>query len=310
MSGSDGGVPVVTRLLQRAERLSKETALGLAVFLIAAVGLADYATGGDLAFSPFYLVGVFLASTTDSRVGRVGIAVAAAASWVGADILNHPEGYSSFLVPVWNTTARFLVFWLVGLLTSSLRNLLAHERLVARTDGLTELANARSFYETTRSALVRQRRSRLPLTLAYLDVDNFKIVNDTMGHEAGDDVLRGVASRLAERIRETDTAARLGGDEFAVLLPDTDANGARRVLGDMSEALRELARAEGWPVSFSIGSATFAAPMDDVEEMVRTADELMYTVKRAGKDSIVYETFGGEGQATATNLNSVISLTL
>lgn len=253
---------------------------------------------------------MFIASTTDSRVGRIGIAVAAAASWVAADVLNRPDGYSNILVPVWNTTARFLVFWLVGLLTSSLRSLLAHERLVSRTDALTSLANARSFFETARGALVRQRRSLRPLTLAYLDVDNFKTVNDTLGHEAGDEVLRGVAARLSERIRETDTAARLAGDEFAVLLPNTDAAGARRVLGEMNEALRELARAEGWPVSFSIGSATFTTAADDVEAMVRTADELMYDVKRAGKNDVVYETFSGERQAIATKRNSVISLTL
>ena len=306
MSGYEGGVPLVTRLLHRAERLPAEGALGLALVIIALVGITDFASGGDLAFSPFYLVGVFLASTTNSRVGRVGIAVAAALAWVAADVLNRPEGYSHVLVPVWNTSARFMVFWLVGVLTFSLRKLLSHERLVSRTDGLTSLANARSFYETARGALIRQRRSLRPLTMAYVDIDNFKTVNDTLGHEAGDEVLRGVAARLSERIRETDFAARLGGDEFAILLPDTDATGARRVLEEMRTYLGELANAEGWPVSFSIGSATFMKPTNDVEEMVHTADQLMYDVKRAGKNNVAYATFGADGETAVVDVRASV----
>ena len=289
MSEHERGVPAVTRLLQRAERLPTEVALGVALALVAVVGITDFASGGNLAFSPFYLIGVFIASTTDSRIGRVGIAVAAALAWVGSDVLNRSEGYSHLLVPVWNTTARFIVFWLVGLLTFSLRKLLLHERLVSRTDGLTALANGRAFFEVSRTALARQRRSRQPLTLAYLDVDNFKAINDTLGHEAGDEVLRGVADTLAARIRESDFAARLGGDEFAVLLPDTDLDGAQRVLEDVRNALSDLAAREEWPVSFSIGSATWVDAASDVEDMVRRADDLMYEVKRAGKDSVAYE---------------------
>ena len=309
MSEFAGGVPIATRVLQRAERLRTETALTIALVLVVVVGLADYITGGDLAFSPFYLIGVVLASTTNSRIGRVGIATSSALAWVAADVLNQTGGYSSVLVPVWNTSARFIVFWLVGILTYSLRRLLGHEQLVSRTDGLTELANGRAFFERARAELVRQRRSTRPMTLAYLDVDNFKTVNDTLGHEAGDDVLRGVAEVIGSRIRETDFAARLGGDEFAILLADTDCEGARRVLEDVRGALNDLAARESWPVSFSVGSATFAKPADDAEDMVRRADELMYEVKRAGKNNAVYETVGGD-QAMATNLNSVISLTL
>ena len=306
MSGYDGAVPLVTRLLHRAERLPMEAALGLALVIVALVGVTDFVSGGDLAFSPFYLVGVFLASTTNSRVGRVGIAVAAALAWVAADVLNNPEGYSHVFVPVWNTSARFIVFWLVGILTFSLRKLLSHERLVSRTDGLTSLANARSFFETARAALIRQRRSLRPLTMAYVDIDYFKMVNDTLGHEAGDEVLRGVAARLSERIRETDFAARLGGDEFAILLPDTDATGARRVLAEMRASLAELAASEGWPVSFSIGSATFVKPPEDVEEMVRTADELMYGVKRAGKNNVAYETFDASVEAAVVDVRTTV----
>ena len=309
MSEYEGGVPLVTRLLHRAERLPAEVALGFALIVVALVGVTDFVSGGELAFSPFYLIGVFLASTTDSRIGRVGIAVAAALAWVAADVLNNTDAYAHVLVPVWNTSARFIVFWLVGVLTFSLRKLLTHERAVSRTDGLTELANGRAFFERARAELVRQRRSLRPMTLAYLDVDNFKTVNDTLGHEAGDRVLRGVAQVIGSRVRETDYAARLGGDEFAVLLPDTDAEGARRVLEDVRGALNDLATSESWPVSFSVGSATFVKPANDAEDMVRRADELMYQVKRAGKNSAAYETVGGN-QAMPTNLNSVISLTL
>lgn len=290
MDGGAPSLPTITRLLQRAESLRPEHALGLSVLLVALIGSIDYLSANDVAFSPFYLSAVLLASTTGSRLGRVGVAAAAALAWVASDLLHVGREYPTVLIPIWNTLARFLVFWLVGLLAASLQELLTHERAVARTDPLTRVSNSRAFYETATAAIARQRRSLTTLTAAYIDIDHFKVVNDTLGHEAGDTVLREVAGAMTSRARLTDTVARLGGDEFAIILPDSDAAGARRMLADLTVTLDALVEDRGWPISFSIGAVTWIVPPSDVEAMVRRADQLMYAVKRQGKNALIHET--------------------
>lgn len=289
MDGGAPSLPTITRLVQRAESLRPEHALGLAVLLVAVIGSIDYVSANDVAFSPFYLSAVLLASTTGSRIGRVGVAAAASLAWVASDLLHMGRHHSTVLVPLWNTFARFLVFWLVGLLAASLRELLTHERAEARTDPLTRVSNSRAFREAAVAAIARQRRNLGHLTAAYIDIDHFKVVNDTLGHQVGDTVLREVADTLASRARLTDTVARLGGDEFAIILPDTDTAGAARMLADVTSALDALVEDRGWPISFSIGAVTWAVPPADVDAMLQRTDRLMYAVKHQGKNGLIHE---------------------
>ena len=133
------------------------------------------------------------------------------------------------------------------------------------------------------------RRLQHPISLAYIDLDNFKLVNDTEGHSEGDRVLRTVAGILKERSREIDSAARLGGDEFAVLLVEADAQAAIAFVTMLQERLQSGMTAEGWPVTFSIGVVTFRSPADPVDEVIRCADRLMYEVKRRSKNAIMHQ---------------------
>src|SRR6185312_6159583 len=104
---------------------------------------------------------------------------------------------------------------------------------LARIDALTGVANGRTFYDLARVELCRFQRTGRPFTVAYLDLDNFKQVNDRLGHPAGDDLLRRVAQVLRDNTRVLDVPARLGGDEFALLLPETDAEDALPVLSKL-----------------------------------------------------------------------------
>jgi diguanylate cyclase (GGDEF)-like protein len=122
-----------------------------------------------------------------------------------------------------------------------------------------------------------------------MDVDDFKLVNDRLGHSTGDRLLRTVAETLKEHSREVDVVARLGGDEFAVLMPETGERAARVAVARLRRRLLESSRAEGWPVTFSFGVVTWAAPPPSVDEMLRAADELMYAAKREGKDGVRHE---------------------
>jgi diguanylate cyclase (GGDEF)-like protein/PAS domain S-box-containing protein len=164
------------------------------------------------------------------------------------------------------------------------------EKNISRLDFLTSIPNRRTFYEVVESEVQRARRYRRPMTLVYIDVDNFKSVNDELGHAAGDALLKLVAETIQTTIRRTDTPARLGGDEFALVLPETNADAAGVVLTKLQTRLQEVVHHHRWPVSFSIGTVTFASPQESVDDMIKRADELMYRVKRNGKSAVICET--------------------
>jgi diguanylate cyclase (GGDEF)-like protein len=137
-------------------------------------------------------------------------------------------------------------------------------------------------------------RYRRPLSIAYLDCDNFKWVNDSLGHAEGNRLLRILASGLEKNVRRTDFAARLGGDEFALLLPETDYEAARVAIARVRSALTDLMRRQGWPTTLSIGLLTCIAPPPSVEAIIHQADRLMYGAKNAGKNTFQHELYEGE----------------
>ena len=163
------------------------------------------------------------------------------------------------------------------------------ERLLARTDSLTGAANGRTFYETAAIESERARRTSRPLTLAYLDLDDFKQLNDRLGHAIGDEALRHIVRTIRSQVRHTDLLARLGGVEFALLLPDMPADGMAALLDRIrDQASREMA-SKGWLVTMSVGAVTFLRPAEDVDQMVRLVDALMYAAKRKGKGRVEHK---------------------
>lgn len=158
--------------------------------------------------------------------------------------------------------------------------------LHARTDELTGLANRRAFNESASALLKLDQRERRPTSLVLFDLDDFKQINDSHGHSAGDAVLRQVADRLKTVLRASDVTARLGGDEFAFLLPGTDADAARQTAQKVHEAIsQQPPEHEGrqLPVTLSMG---IAAQAENLEAMLIAADRAMYAAKRAGKDRV------------------------
>jgi diguanylate cyclase (GGDEF)-like protein len=155
----------------------------------------------------------------------------------------------------------------------------------AHHDALTGLANRAKFRERLEHALVLHARDRRPVGLVFLDLDDFKLVNDALGHAAGDELLVGVAGRIAGLARADDTAARLGGDEFAVLLESGDD--AERFAGRIAEALRTPFRIAGRELTAkaSAGAVQLGEPDGPVgaDELLARADHGMYTRKHAGK---------------------------
>lgn len=171
-------------------------------------------------------------------------------------------------------------------LLATLRRRLSEEAALARRDALTGVLNTRAFLERLEYSVALSRREPRPNTLAYIDLDDFKQVNDSYGHGRGDELLRAVGQTLSESTRATDSVARVGGDEFAILFPDTDSVGPSDVLDKLRGRLEQTLANQGVAVTCSIGAVTFPQPPASVHEAMRVADEMMYAVKRRGKHAV------------------------
>jgi diguanylate cyclase (GGDEF)-like protein len=193
-----------------------------------------------------------------------------------------------------------LLSYLAGQAAVSIENAALHAELrtQAVTDGLTGLANRRRFQEILEGEIARARRSGLPLSLAILDIDRFKQVNDTHGHQQGDRLLQAVAMTLQARTRRSDEPARYGGEEFAVVLPATDLDEAH----EAAEALRRAVEDLEIPlpgggrlaVTASLGVAELHPDADDKASLIASADAALYEAKRAGRNRTVRADRGGE----------------
>lgn len=256
------------------------------------LGVVDYLTGYDMGFSLFYVLPVALVTWLAGRRLGVMTSVISAGIWYWADAAGGHQ-YSNALTPIWNTLIRLAFFLIITFLLAALQHALQREEELARVDGLTGAVNARFFYTLADREMDRCRRYRHPFTLAYVDLDDFKLVNDQRGHHAGDEVLRRVVASAREHLRKTDVVARLGGDEFGLLCPETNEEAAKVVVSKVRDGLLEEMRLGNWPITFSIGVMTCRAVPDTSDELLRMADEIMYTVKRDGKNGIRYSTYAG-----------------
>ena len=280
---------VVARLTGWAFSAPLRAKVLLSLLLLGLVALLDTVTGEEISFSIFYLVPVSYAGASISRRAGFVLAVLASATWGYLEVTTG-RPYSAAWIPYWNTAVRLGFFVLVNELIDRLRRAHAAQRALARQDALTGIANARVFHEFAGRAIAASRRTGRPLTVAFVDLDRFKQVNDALGHSEGDRLLRTVALLLSDHVRSTDVVARLGGDEFGVLMPDADAASARASLERVAAALAHDVGGR-WAVGATIGAVTFAEPPADVDVALGAADALMYRGKAEGRGRIVQATW-------------------
>ncbi len=249
----------------------------------------DFFTGPELSFGVFYLIPVSLAAWQVNAKTGIWVSMASAFIWFTIELVTRAVPYSHPTIPVWNAATRFAFFIVVAVLIAKLRAQLEKEKASARTDALTGAGNARAFFDSANFELTRARRYNHPLSIAFLDVDDFKAVNDQYGHARGDAVLCSTVQAIRKSLRSTDVIARLGGDEFAVLLPETGPEAAWVVGQKIHESLLFEARHQGFPVTYSIGLLTCTEPDLTVDEMLLRVDAVMYAAKRSGKSNLKHE---------------------
>lgn len=265
-------------------------AVAAAVAAVLVLGVVDYLTGYEISFAVFYVLPVAFVTWNAGQRPGVAMALLSALVWYLSNSLAG-ETFSHPAVPYWNAGTRLVFLSIITYLLSRLRRAIEHERELSRTDSLTGLLNRRAFYDLGTAELDRQRRHQRPFSVAYVDVDDFKAVNDREGHAAGDALLVAVAHTLRAGLRGTDLVARLGGDEFAALLIETDHGTATRLAAALRERLLAEARRRSWPVTFSIGLVTCAVVPPSVDALVQMADAQMYHAKREGKNRLVTAPF-------------------
>lgn len=280
----------VYRLLTSLELLSKGSLISIAIGIVFILGILDFLTGFELSFSFFYLIPVTMIAWTCGRNPGLTFSVLSATVWLISNLLSGVEFPNSF-IGVWNTLIRFGFFSVVTILLTELHHTLEEERLLANTDPLTGALNRRSFSEIAEKKMIIAEVNRRPYTMVYIDLDNFKTVNDTLGHATGDQVLRSVVATLLTQIRTTDFLARLGGDEFAILLTDIDQEPAKAIVERIRASLIEEMQKNSWDITFSIGVMTVLSMPESVDKLVSLTDALMYDVKGKGKNAIHYSTF-------------------
>ncbi|MCU0664244.1 MAG: GGDEF domain-containing protein [Myxococcota bacterium] len=285
------------------------------VFLVLIIGILDYYTGANVSLALLYLLPVTAAGWFVGRRVALLLAALAAVAWFVPDYLLHDAGYLP--VSFWNAVTIFCIFGGMGLVMTVLReerdrlrvslerlaDLAEREAHAARTDPLTGLQNARAFHESLERAWAGFLRHGQPLALAFIDLDNFKIINDRHGHAAGDELLDRLANELHSTVRKEDIAGRLGGDEFAVLLPGATIDSSRQVMRRFQERVQTIADdfAESG-LGVSIGLAAATPQMESSQQLLKAADLAMYQVKASGKDGMAVD-YGEMGQLTVLHPN-------
>jgi len=257
----------------------------VALLIVALISIVDLVSGYEISISIFFLIPVAITTWYGGHRTGIFFCFLSAIMWFLIDYFGH--AYSLAAAPYWNGLVRLGFFLITEGLLNQIKAHLHIEKMLSRTDDLTNLLNVRGFAEQVGKLFAVATRHSRPVVIAYIDVDNFKKVNDEFGHSEGDKVLQVVGNIISSSLRTTDVAGRLGGDEFAIVLPETDQAGAKSVFDTLRGALLQETQQHNWPISFSIGAVSFDAPSASLDEAIKIADSLMYQVKASGKNNII-----------------------
>jgi len=264
--------------------------------LTVAIAWCDIVTPPYVFMTGFYLLPIFLANW----YGASGLVVAVVGLSIGTS-MNTMSQTLPQTAPFWQAALAYsslvTVFVAFSMLIAYLRALLLQLKEESQTDALTGLRSRRHFMSVAQFELYRSTRAGDAFTLVVIDLDNFKYVNDTQGHAAGDALLVAVSRCMTSTLRESDLVGRMGGDEFALALPRTNRAEAIEVLERLHVNLRSLLQSFSQRVTASIGAVSVLPGTEvAVERLCDEADGVMYSVKRSSKDAVVVKIYMGRPQ--------------
>ena len=269
----------------RAKQWLRPTLLVVGLILITACRWGDATGRLSLATTWLFAALLLLAGWSCSRNAALGLTLISLLAWGWIDVSGAAvwtEALSGQLVRL--AVALGLVAWM-----SRLRERLVEAYRLARLDSLTGLPNRQALVEALEAELSRTRRLGRPFSVALLDCDGFKGINDRYGHLAGDEVLRRIGLGLRQHTRPYDCVGRLGGDEFLLVLSEVDSENAVLI----AERLRHFVEREYPELTFSLGVVTFRTADFDWDECIQQADDAMYAAKRRGPDQTRFEVVDG-----------------
>ncbi len=268
-------------------RRSGVTRFCIVIALTLLVAWLDLATPPYINITGYYLLPIFLAVWFCRPAQATAVVVI-------CDVINVYTNHLAFPGNVvgaheaLSDISVLVVFVTFAALFYLLKSTVDRLRDESRTDLLTGLNNRRSFLEVLEMENLRMRRFGQALTLVAIDIDNFKSINDTQGHQRGDALLVALGDCLKRTMRDVDCVARLGGDEFSIVLPRTSLEEAEHVLGRLQRALRTVVKSFSEQVSASIGAVVVSDKLQlSVSELLEKADAVMYSVKNKAKDDLV-----------------------
>lgn len=266
-----------------------------AFLCIIGVGVVDYITGSEITFALLYMFPVAVIAWFSNKNNAIAASLLSAFTWLIVDYFSNRLD-PDFWIYSWNYFSRLILLGIIVFLLRQLKNILLEKDKLSREDPLTKSLNLRAFREIAEIEISRAIRYGHTLSLAYIDVDNFKYINDIMGHETGNRVLCAIIDTIRENLRESDTVARVGGDEFVVLLPVIHQEAARIAIKKIHDALTRIMHKNDWPVTFSFGVLTCIENIPSIDRMIEAADQLMYSVKKNSKNGTNFMIYGGQDE--------------
>lgn len=263
------------------------SSLLLLIFIVATGYISSY----KVAFSIFFLIPIALATWYGNRHQGFFLCALSATACLFLESKFLAYLYSNPFAPYWNAVIQLGIFLIIAQLLASVKKHLHIEQQLSRTDTLTGVMNGREFTEASQHLLTLAARHGRPAIFAYIELDNLKQMNDAFGHSEGNKALQVIGQVFLESMRKTDIVGRLCEDGFSVLLPETDAIGARTKLGKLKNELTQEAKKHNWPIGFNIGFVSFGLPRSGIDEVFEIANTLMKQVKKNGKNNIIFEHF-------------------
>jgi diguanylate cyclase (GGDEF)-like protein len=275
--------------LENIEKQNKSFIITIGYIIIGVLGIIDTLTGKELDFSLFYVIPILIVTWHTGLGLGIVFSLISALVWLLSDVLS--GNVTLLSIYAWNTLTRLGFFLTIAFLLSRLLTVLEHEREIAHKDYLTGALNSLFFYNVLQMEINRSLRYKNLFTIAYIDLDNIKTVNDEFGHATGDEVLCFVVNQIKNSLRKVDVVARLGGDEFALLMPETTQKSAQVVLSKLQHNILAGMQKNNWPVTLSIGVLTCIDTPPTANEAIKKVDDLMYSVKKSSKNNIKYATY-------------------